>query len=203
MKVFLIRHAESKANIDNDIYNSTPNPEIELTEKGVLQAQQLAKRLKKRLERENGSISILSSPYKRALQTANEISEALQQKVETNELLIEREFGEALGYATVVEYVANRPKQLSLYYKTGDLYYKPPQGESKLDVIKRGIILKKEIEDIDSEIIIIVSHQATLKLFHNHVLRLLSLEEKDWSNCCCRVYNVVDKHWTFRSFDLV
>lgn len=80
MIVYLIRHGESQ--INKDVPERTPK--TPLSEKGIEQAQSVAKRLS------NVKIdSIYSSPYQRTKETASIISEVINKPIEYWEHLIE------------------------------------------------------------------------------------------------------------------
>lgn len=80
MIVYLIRHGESQ--INKDVPERTPK--TPLSEKGIEQAQSVAKRLA-----DVKIDSIYSSPYQRTKQTASIISEAINKPIEYWEHLIE------------------------------------------------------------------------------------------------------------------
>src|SRR5438445_13592363 len=84
-ELLLIRHGESEANIGR-----CTDPDCSLSELGLEQAQKLAKRLSRY---DLGDFLALTSPYRRAMQTAEEIGVAtgLQSAVEDSI----REWGES------------------------------------------------------------------------------------------------------------
>jgi len=79
--VYLIRHGQSEDNV-REVFQS---PESPLTKKGEKQAKNIAKRISKL------SFDILiSSPFKRAKQTAEIIAKKTNKKLELSELFTER-----------------------------------------------------------------------------------------------------------------
>lgn len=212
MNVYLVRHGESEANVDQKVYDIKPNIHIELTEKGVQQAKELGQNLlsvlgknttkkvyhRKGIKYDNiPTISIVSSSYRRAIQTTEQLSLALEAKYAVNPLIIERLYGEATGY-TMEEYLQSDPYQAELYKDMGELLYNPPQGESKFDVIQRGIFFKSWIERQNTVNLIVVAHKEFLTIFHNDVINQAYVDE--WANCCCRKYVCTDKgSWIFKT----
>ena len=90
---YFVRHGESLWNVENKICGAT---DIDLTEKGYLQAEQAAENIIK----ENLKIDmILASPLKRALHTAETISEKTGIPLRTEPRLIEQNFGKWEGTA--------------------------------------------------------------------------------------------------------
>lgn len=79
--VFFVRHGESNSNVDGVHRGS----KAELTEKGIQQARDVASRIKR-----IGVDTLISSPYLRARQTAEIISEACHLSIEESDLYIER-----------------------------------------------------------------------------------------------------------------
>ncbi len=77
-KIFLCRHGQTAWNAERRIQGRT---DIDLNDEGRAQAQWLAKFLKQHLD---GHARLISSPLKRAIQTAQPIADALQIPVETD-----------------------------------------------------------------------------------------------------------------------
>lgn len=86
MKLYFTRHGESEANIIRQISNR--GYKLGLTEKGCEQASTLAKKL-----RDNGIIRIYTSPLKRAVETAQILSDWLDVPFETTYALREFDCG--------------------------------------------------------------------------------------------------------------
>ena len=89
MKLLIARHGETAWNVENRISGRTDVP---LTEKGLQQAQALAKNAV-----DKGIEVILASPLLRARQTAQAVSDAIGVPVEIDERLIELDFGSFEG----------------------------------------------------------------------------------------------------------
>lgn len=69
LNLICIRHGESLANVDNDVYFKTPDHEILLTEKGKQQAYELSERLST-LYPDKSKNRVIHSPWTRAVDTA-------------------------------------------------------------------------------------------------------------------------------------
>ena len=80
MKVYIVRHGESTANVSH-IHQT---PDEELTERGKQQAIEVAHRFT-----DICIAKIISSPYKRAINTALEIQKTTDAKIEKNDLFVE------------------------------------------------------------------------------------------------------------------
>ncbi len=88
MRIYLIRHGETPSNAGRVVQT----PDTPLSDTGAMQAEQLAKRM-----REVGITKILSSNLRRAVMTAETLSEAIGIPVERRADLQERNYGEVRG----------------------------------------------------------------------------------------------------------
>jgi phosphoserine phosphatase len=89
MKVYFVRHGETKFNLKHILMGGEINAPLD--DKGIAQAREAAKML------DNHINIIFASPLKRAQQTAFIISEQLHVAVHTREELGERKFGRLSG----------------------------------------------------------------------------------------------------------
>jgi len=88
LKLYLVRHGETDYNKNKDTLKGGQEGEISLNELGILQSKRLSNRLK------NISFDkIFSSPLKRAIQTANKLSESFDKEVIVDDRLKEYEPG--------------------------------------------------------------------------------------------------------------
>ena len=127
-KVFLIRHAQSLANVERRYQGQSLD--TELSEFGVQQAQALAGQLRSR------SLSkVVTSPLKRAHQTAEIIATALGIPLEIDPLLIETNHGEWEGQK-FTDLETNYPDLWKLWqtYPSRMVF---PGGEAFADVAAR------------------------------------------------------------------
>lgn len=166
VNIFTVRHGEGIHQIDANIWNSLGNADIPLTKLGIKQARECGMFLKKQEGLTADNTVIISSPFARAYQTAEQIAKLLPGVDLFKEtLLMEQNFGLFTGLSTPQCYEIY-PAQAKLYdlqeQKMGAYYVKAPQGESRADVVARIEKFTDKISDImqDSRInnIIIVSH---------------------------------------------
>ena len=75
-RIILVRHGNSVANNNYDILQTVPDNKIHLTEKGIQQAKEAGKRLKKLIGDE--SIQFYVSPYQRTRETYENILESFK-----------------------------------------------------------------------------------------------------------------------------
>ena len=177
-RIILVRHGNSIANNNYDILQNTPDNKIVLSEKGIEQAKEAGKRLKKLLG--NESIQFYVSPYKRTRQTYEYILESLKDNL--NDCIIspsirEQEYGNLQS---------DMDKQFEEQKKVGVFFYRFKDGESGSDVHARISIflqyLFRRILSIDYHAwdnVVIVSHELTLKFF---MMNFLNLPVKEYEN---------------------
>ncbi len=77
-RIIIMRHAESMANLDLRIYETTPDNQIEISENGFSQAAAAGERLKAILG--NETVRVYVSPYQRTYQTCRAVLSALDEK---------------------------------------------------------------------------------------------------------------------------
>lgn len=96
MTILLVRHGETAGNVSRILQR----PEIPLNERGILQAEQLARRLS-----DHGFAHIISSDLLRARMTAAPLAVRTGIRIEESPLLQERNFGDLRGtpYAELTE----------------------------------------------------------------------------------------------------
>lgn len=116
MAVLFIRHGETNSNAERRVQV----PETPLSERGLLQAEQLAERFAN--DKSFEVVKIITSDYTRAVQTADAVSKALDMPVAYERLLRERNFGKLRGEL-------NHDLQMNGIDVLGELYT-PPDGES-------------------------------------------------------------------------
>jgi broad specificity phosphatase PhoE len=128
-RLLLVRHGESEANVNREVYSTTPDWKIPLTPLGREQAFDCGKRLRNIIKDEK--LYIYYSPYARTRQTLDEIrrsfDESQIQGEREDERLREQEMGNYQPMADMDRTWASRNK-------FGRLYYRFPFGESGADV---------------------------------------------------------------------
>lgn len=171
MKLYLVRHGESEGNLGRFYCGHT---DVELTEKGKLQAQNMAKFF------ENIHIEkIYSSPLKRAYNTAYEISKLKNIEIETNDLLKERYFGDFEGLKWE-EIEAKYPEEAKKCIEQ-NIWYEYKNGESLEAVIKRVAMFLENITDNS----VIVAHGVLIRiiLYHLNFIGYDNMYEYSVGNC--------------------
>ncbi len=173
MHLYLIRHAETVANVQRKLQGWHESP---LTDKGLSQVEQLVKRLRILMKRE-GFKAVYSSPTGRALQTAERSSEGLGLPLEVDELLLEMNHG-AWDGLTVSDIEREYPELWAIWRKSPHMAWFP-NGESLLGVMDRARrFLYRLLERHPLDSVIVVSHAGIIKLM---VLFLLQIPlERYW-----------------------
>ena len=182
--VWLVRHGESMGNLaDAHAQQSgagrldldVRDPDVQLSETGQAQARALGKWLAELPEGESPT-AFLSSPFTRALTTAQLATADLGIRVRTDERLRERDFGmfDRMTGAGIREEFPDEAARRDLL---GKFYYRPPGGESWADVALRiRSLLATEGLRHDCERLVVVAHQAVIMVFR-YVLEELTEQE--------------------------
>ena len=171
--LWLVRHGESMGNVaDAHAQQSKAgrleldvrDPDVPLSDTGQSQAEALGKWLAE-LPEDQRPTAALSSPFRRALTTAELATANLGIRVRTDERLRERDFGafDGMTGAGIREQFPDEAKRRDLL---GKFYYRPPGGESWADVALRiRSVLATEGLRYDCERLLIVAHQAVIMVF--------------------------------------
>lgn len=175
--LYLVRHGQSEANVDKNIYRLKPDHAIALTPTGMEQAREAGQFLKRLFEEQPNEAPaiILRSPYDRARVTEAQIASVvhgyLAERIELPELA-EQQFGLFDGVPPD-EMAATFPNEYKRYLLAqefnGRFWARPPQGESLFDVYER-------VSDVASMIrfaykrnaistFVIVAHANVLRCF--------------------------------------
>jgi broad specificity phosphatase PhoE len=156
-KVFLIRHGETDFNRNHRLQGSMPVP---LNANGHLQAEALGLYLK-----HHPIDALFSSPLTRARQTADLIGQALNLAVQDEPRMGEIAFGDKFEGLTMPDIKEKYPDEYRMW-KSGDLSYVVPNGESRHSVQKRMTDAWEDLtSNTDYETIALVSHGSALKIF--------------------------------------
>lgn len=156
MKLFLVRHGETDWNKINKLQGST---DIPLNDKGREQAQRAAEKLK-----EKEFDMILSSPLKRAYETAQIINKYHNKKIKKDIELVERDFGRLEG----MDYKKLELKMLDVKIRN---LYKKYEIETPEEFKKRAEkFWTKFHKRYFGKTILIVAHSAFLKMFLSIIL---------------------------------
>jgi broad specificity phosphatase PhoE len=182
--LILVRHGESIGNradaaareagadqLDLDARDA----DVELSDTGHDQAAAVARWLD-RAEEDWRPTLALSSPYRRATETARAALGRTGMEVVLDERLRERDLG-AFDGLTGRGIRARHPEEAARRKKVGKFYYQPPSGESWADVALRVRSLLDDLRHgYDGERVWVFTHQAVIMAFR-YVLE--GIDEKD------------------------
>jgi len=160
-KFIMVRHGESEGNRERRF---TISSEVGLTELGVRQAREVARRIAQLFKPQ----IIVSSPFRRARQTSEIIGGELNLPIETVQDLHERDLGCLKGhsYDDLRALVLKDPS----YHPARGWSWKPDGGESYEDVRERvvgavNLLLRRYPQDE----IIVVSHGGVMLSVWAHI----------------------------------
>jgi len=179
LRIYLVRHGESEANINKDIYRTKPDHAMNLTERGKQMAEGAGAFFKEEfrslfgskaeLDKQNHHIRMWVSPFTRTRETAEGILKVLNvsqgdfwvDSVRESALLVEQDFGmlESQGSKanhgsapigeTVPYYNEQQRNHLKQKY-SGQFWERPPNGESSFDVCGRlSSLIGMLLEDVN------------------------------------------------------
>jgi len=182
--VWLVRHGESEGNLADAkahqagagrLHLDVRDPDVPLSDTGRAQAAALGRWLGALPERDRPT-AVLSSPFTRALTTAQLATGPLGVPVRIDERLRERDFG-AFDGMTGAGIREQYPDEAGRRDLLGKFYYRPPGGESWADVALRvRSLLFTEGMRYDGERVLLVAHQAVIMVFR-YVLEGLTEQE--------------------------
>ena len=192
-KIYFVRHGQSTANVDG----IRRGAETELTNTGKKQVEILAKRF------ENIDIDIvLSSPYKRALDTGRKIAETKKVPLVEIEYARERELPkEVLGKHKKDPGVVKLVTEIFDSWISGNNKHK--QAENYTEILNRADKLRIAIEQMQENNIAVTSHSMFGKFFALRVIlgehmnpeqTLYSLFHMKTSNTGITVYEIDEKN---------
>jgi broad specificity phosphatase PhoE len=138
--------------------------DVELSDTGRRQAEALAAWLADLREPDRPTV-VVTSPYRRAADTAQLALRGLDVPVDTDERLRERDLGVFDGL-TGRGIRARYPEEAERRTKLGKFYYQPPSGESWCDVTLRVRSLLDDLrQGHDEERVMLFTHQAVIMSF--------------------------------------
>jgi broad specificity phosphatase PhoE len=181
-----VRHAESRGNVANSAAEQSGAPRLELShrdpdmplsERGCEQAAALGAAWRELPSEQRPSV-LLSSPYERALQTAEVASESAGWDIEIrrDERLRERDLGVLDGF-TKTGILEEFPQEAERRKWLGKFYYRAPGGESWADVAGRVRSLMADVErEHSGQRVALVTHQAVI-LLARYVLEAMTEQQ--------------------------
>lgn len=179
IQIFLVRHGQSEANLDNTVNARLPDHEIALSPEGREQAAAAGAYLAQTLA-QSSRVRILCSPYVRARETSAGIEKALAAaaiKFDKREAVELRELQFGLFDGIPDEELPRLfPREYEHYEKhrrfEGEFFAPMPLGESRCNVADRvkgvfGTILRDASGDRSDPLtdFIVVSHGVTIRCF--------------------------------------
>ena len=163
LKLILVRHGETKLNMDGRVQGIGDAP---LNENGRGQAQAAARALNWSLP-----FALYTSPVARALETARIISDSLDVSLEPLDGLQEADAGELEGL-TGAEMRLRHPEFMRLWDKDSATA-QMPGGESMVDVQERAWrAVGKLVESHRNGSVVVVSHNFTIRSIICRVLNI-------------------------------
>jgi broad specificity phosphatase PhoE len=172
--ITLVRHAESTGNVadaaahrraEESLGLDLRDADVPLSDTGREQAAALGRWLgERRGDRGGGGPlpdAVISSPYRRATETARIACEGLSLDVAQDERLRERDLGVFDGL-TGRGIRARHPEEAERRSRVGKFYYQPPSGESWVDVVLRVRSFLRDLEHLNDADVWLVTHQAVI-----------------------------------------
>jgi broad specificity phosphatase PhoE len=200
--ITLVRHGESVGNLaDAKAHEANAerldldarDADVELSPTGRDQAAALARWLRDASDDERPDV-VISSPYRRAAETARIATEPLGMQVLLDERLRERDLG-VLDGLTGRGIEAHYPDEAERRRRLGKFYYQPPSGESWADVVLRVRSLLADLRHgFDGARVWMFSHQAVIMSFR-YVLEGLDEEHLLEVDRTSRLANVSMTTW--------
>lgn len=181
-ELIVIRHAQSAGNVARELALAAALPTIDITGRdvdvplsalGEQQAAALGRWLRKRIGKPD---AVITSPYLRARETAVLALKAagwnLDAATTCDERLREKEFG-ILDRLTRLGIERRHPDEVRAREVLGKFYYRPPGGESWVDVILRvrSFIETLRHDAVDRHVLVI-AHQVVVMSFRYVIERL-------------------------------
>lgn len=177
MKIILVRHGESTANVNNSVYFHTPDALVPLSPGGEVQALKAGEELAKLID---SRATLYTSPYKRTRQTTELIQQTCNFTVKEDLLLREQEWP---AFKTA------REREIFLFRRKNsgaEFFFKENGSESWSDVALRAelFLTKLRAAHNPEDTVVIISHQVTIRM----LLMLLDntpydAEHRDVGNC--------------------
>ena len=170
-RIIICRHGESKGNLSDKAYVTTPDWLIPLSKTGIEQGRALGRRLKVLVG--DDPVYLYTSPYLRTKQTlakvvtGGEFSEKQITGVREEPRLSEQQFGNFQDVDTV-----RRAKSERIKY--GRFYYRFPLGESGLDVYNRASsFINTLFRDFGDRNCVVNENTNMILMTHGLTMRLL------------------------------
>jgi broad specificity phosphatase PhoE len=171
--ITLVRHGESLGNLADEAAREAKaerldlderDADVELSDTGREQAEAVGRWMAEAHEDWRPTV-VLSSPYRRAADTARTATGPTGLDLTLDERLRERDLGVFDGL-TGAGIRARYPEESTRRSKLGKFYYQPPSGESWADVALRVRSFLHDLRDgYDGERVWVFTHQAVIMAF--------------------------------------
>lgn len=179
-RIILIRHGECHANTDESKFATEPDYTIELTDKGITQAQLAGEKLKQLVGDE--SLYFYVSPFWRTRSTFENIARYFPKKqlrYSEEPRLREQEWGYLRSYEELLRLKKERKEY-------GVFYYRFPGGEAGTDVYDRindllGSLHRDFSEPDYPQNCILITHSLAIRLF---IMRWFHLTVEEFEEMC-------------------
>ena len=162
LRIVLLRHGESEANLDQTLFERVPDHAIPLTDNGREQAVAMGKQMRDLFGTE--TVRVYVSPYKRTLQTLDALGiDDLIETAREEPRLREQDWANFQDSEDIA-------RQRALRNEFGHFFYRFTDGESGADVYDRVSTFLETLHR-DWEVkgsprnVLIVSHGLTMRLF--------------------------------------
>ena len=177
-KIIIVRHGESEANINKELYGYRQDHLMQLTDKGKEQCIARGKSFKKILDGKR--IMVWSSPYTRCRQTSENILSQIENakiKYKEDPRLREQEWGNFYSVDKAKSNSEERKKHSYFFYRIKD-------GESGADVYDRISTFLESLhrdfkKDKKTEVVLISTHGITSLIF---LMRFFHWKYEDYEN---------------------
>jgi len=152
-RVILVRHAEPDEQVRNRVYGRL---DVELSERGATHAQEIADALAS-----EPITCVYSSPFRRALATADPLAQALALETVVVDALRELDFGELEGL-TIDEAVARYPAEAGWMNAPATARF--PGGESVAALRARVLVAVRELASRHAdEVVAVFAHSVPIR----------------------------------------
>ena len=191
--VIVVRHGQTQWNTERRFQGHHDSP---LTQKGISQAEALARRLAK--ERFS---ALYSSDLGRATHTAQLIARATGHDVVVDARLRERGLGLFQGLKSE-EIQAAYPQEYERY-RNREMDYAVPAGESLRQQVERNISCLEELaQNHAGQAIVVVTHGGVLNVLFRHTLSISfgAPRRFEFLNSSLNVFAVAKGSWTLRTW---
>jgi broad specificity phosphatase PhoE len=163
MIIYLIRHGQSEGNVESDkkyIIHGQKD-KSPLTKKGINQIKKITQLI---LNQKIKIDLVITSPQKRALQSAMIIKKNLKNNILLNidDRLKDQDFGDFEGKSW--DEIKEKYQSFFTLYQKNPLKTPWPKGEAKIDIIKRLSSFLKDIKKIKQKNVLIVTHEEIIRI---------------------------------------